>query len=158
MSQLSNSLHGLLRPVRTLLGLLLRRPLVGASVIPRLPDGRIVLIRRRDSGKWGLPGGMVDWDEDIPTAAKRELKEETGLTLTEVGRLVGVYSDAERDPRFHSVCVVLEAAAEGEFDVFDEAEVIEAKAFDEASLPLSDMAHDHASQLKDYFAGKTVVA
>ena len=39
------------RPVRTLLGLLLRRPLIGTSVIPILPDGRIVLIQRRDSGR-----------------------------------------------------------------------------------------------------------
>ncbi|MGC1308374.1 MAG: NUDIX hydrolase [Phormidesmis sp.] len=154
------TLHPLrvLRPVRTLLGLLLHRPIVGTSVIPLLPDGRIVLIRRRDNGLWSLPGGMVDWDEDIPTAAARELKEETGLTLTAVGRLVGVYSAAGRDPRFHSVCVALEARAEGSFKIFDRDEVIEVQAFEAQSLPSETLAHDHAQQLKDYFAGKTVVA
>jgi len=153
-----NPLRNLLRPARTLLGLLLRRPLVGTSIIPHLPDGRIVLIRRRDTGRWGLPGGMVDWDEDIPTAAKRELAEETGLTLTKVGRLVGVYSASGRDPRFHSICVALAASAEGAFNILDEAEVIEVQAFNTDALPMEKMAHDHAVQLNDYFAGKTVVA
>ena len=151
------SLHPF-RPVRTLLGLMLRRPIVGTSVIPLLPDGRIVLIRRRDNGLWGLPGGIVDWDEDIETAARRELAEETGLNITAVGRLVGVYSASNRDPRFHSVCVALEAQVEGSFDVFDEAEVIEVQAFDPLSLPAEALAHDHAAQIKDYFAGKTVLA
>lgn len=147
-----------LRPARTLLGLLLRRPIVGTSVIARMPDGRIVLVLRRDSGLWGLPGGMVDWDEDIKTAAGRELAEETGLTMTAAGRLVGVYSDAERDPRFHSVCVLLEAQAEGSLEGFDVDEVLAVKAFADGELPLDEMAHDHKQQLQDYFAGKTVLS
>lgn len=147
-----------LRPVRTLLGLLLRRPIVGTSVITRLSDGRIVLIRRRDNGLWGLPGGIVDWDEDIVTAARRELAEETGLTLTTVGRLVGVYSATGRDPRFHSICVALEAQADGSFKVIDRDEVIEVKAFHANDLPLAEMAHDHTQHLQDYFAGRTVLA
>lgn len=156
-SSLLGSLRGLLRPVRTLLGLLLRRPLVGTSIIALLPDNRIVLIRRRDTGQWALPGGLVDWDEEISEAAKRELAEETGLTLTKVGRLVGVYSKAERDPRFHSVCVALEAYAEGDFNIIDEAEVMEVKAFTREELPTEDLAHDHVAQLSDYFAGRTAL-
>jgi ADP-ribose pyrophosphatase YjhB (NUDIX family) len=157
---MSKTFHPLrsLRPIRTLLGLLLRRPIVGTSVIPLLSDGRIVLIRRRDSGLWGLPGGIVDWDEDVTTAAKRELVEETGLTLTAVRRLVGVYSSAGRDPRFHSICVALEAEVEGTFAILDQAEVIEVRAFARQELPSEKLAHDHAQQLRDYFAGKTVLA
>lgn len=146
------------RPLRTLLGLLLRRPIVGTSVVPLLPDGRIVLIRRRDNGKWGLPGGIVDWQEDLATAAKREVKEETGLSLTSVGRLIGVYSAFDRDPRFHSICVALEAQVEGSMSVFDEDEVLEVKAFHVHDLPQEQLSHDHAQHLHDYFAGKTVLA
>lgn len=150
------------RPIRTFIGLLLRRPIVGTSLIPMLPDGRVVLIRRRDSGLWGLPGGIVDWGEDIATAAGRELKEETGLVLTSVGRLVGVYSSFGRDPRFHAVCVAIEAQVEGEIAGFDPEEVLEVKAFLVGELvgELSgkDFAHDNARQLQDYFEGKTIVA
>lgn len=146
-----------LRPVRTLLALLLRRPIVGTSVIPILPDGRLVLIRRRDNGLWSLPGGIVDWGEDLTTAAKRELAEETGLTLVDMGRLVGVYSAPERDPRFHSICVAIEAKAEGSMRVLDEDEVVEVKAFHIHELPSEMLSHDHTQQLQDYFAGKTVL-
>ena len=147
-----------LRPVRTLLGLLLRRPLLGTSIVPILPDGRIVLIRRRDTDRWALPGGIVDWGEDLTTAATRELSEETGLTLTIVGRLIGVYSHAERDPRFHSICVALSAQVIGEMRTYDPDEVIGVKAFVVDELPLEQLDHDHTQQLKDYLAGKTVLA
>ncbi|MEL6130510.1 MAG: NUDIX hydrolase [Cyanobacteria bacterium J06656_5] len=146
------------RPVRTLLGLLLRRPLIGTSVIPILPDGRIVLIQRRDSGRWGLPGGLVDWGEDIATSARRELLEETGLDLLNVGRLVGVYSHPERDPRFHSTCVALEAHVDGKFFIRDKAEVMRIEAFAVDAIPRGNLAHDHDQQLQDYFNGATVLA
>ncbi len=146
------------RPLRTLLGLLLRRPLVGTCVIPILPDGRIVLIQRRDSGRWGLPGGLVDWGEDIATSAKRELLEETGLGVLSIGRLVGVYSHPERDPRFDSVCVVLEAYVDGEFHIRDKAEVMRIAAFAVDDIPRGNLAHDHDQQLQDYFNGATVLA
>ena len=151
-------LHRVCHPVRTLLQLMLRRPLVAASVIPILPDGSIVLIRRRDTGLWGLPGGLVDWGEDLATAAKRELAEETGLILISVERLVGVYSDEMRDERFHSICIALEAKAEGRMDVFDPDEVLEVRAFHQHELPNGQLAHDHTRQLQDYFEGRTVVA
>ncbi|MEO0455585.1 MAG: NUDIX hydrolase [Cyanobacteria bacterium P01_A01_bin.114] len=146
------------RPIRTLLSLLLRRPIVGTSIIPIMPDGRIVLIRRRDSGRWGLPGGIVDWGEDIATAARRELAEETGLRILAVGRLVGIYSHPERDPRFHAICVALEARVEGDFNVIDQAEVMDVQAFIADALPHETLAHDHRQQLQDYFKGDTILA
>lgn len=149
---------GIWRPIRVLLGLILRRPILGTSVIPVLPDGTIVLIRRRDNGKWGLPGGIVDWGEDIFTAARRELLEETGLELMRLGRLVGIYSAPGRDPRFHSVCVALEVRVQGTPVITDPHEVLEVKAFTAATLPKGQLAHDHDRQLEDYFTGTTVLA
>lgn len=143
---------------RVLLGLILRRPILGTSVIPILPDGTIVLIRRRDSGRWGLAGGIVDWGEDVPTAANRELQEETGLTISRIEKLVGVYSHPRRDPRFHSVCVAIAAHVYGVPEVKDPREITEIKAFPPAMLPGSDLSHDHAQHLEDYLEGKTVVA
>lgn len=144
--------------IRTLLGLILRRPILGTCVIPILPDGQIVLVRRRDTGRWGLPGGLVDWGEDILTAAGRELREETGLELVALERLVGIYSAPRRDPRFHSVCVAISTHVRGTPRAMDAREILEVKAFTRNALPRENLAHDHVRHLQDYFQGLTVLA
>jgi 8-oxo-dGTP diphosphatase len=100
----------------------------------------------------------VDWGEDIVAAATRELAEETGLTWVSLDRLIGVYSHAERDPRFHSVCVALSAQVAGEMTTRDADEVSDIRAFTIDELPIQQLAHDHTRQLEDYLAGKTVLA
>ena len=146
------------RFISTVLGIIFRHPVTGTTIIPVLPDGRIVLIQRSDSGKWGLPGGMIDWGEDIPHAASRELKEETGLKLIKIRGLRGVYSDPQRDPRIHSISVLLEVEAQGELNPTDKLEVLQVKAFSKDELPLGDLSHDHDRQLQDYLNGITAIA
>jgi 8-oxo-dGTP pyrophosphatase MutT (NUDIX family) len=55
-------------------------------------QGRVLLVRRRDSGNWELPGGRVELGESATTAAEREVVEESGVTI-KVTRLAGVYTD-----------------------------------------------------------------
>lgn len=142
---------------KTVLGVIFRHPITGTSIIPLLPDGRIVLIQRRDNGKWALPGGMVDWGEDITTTVRRELVEETGLELVRIRRLVGVYSSPDRDPRLHSICIVVEAEVHGRMQVQDTLEVMGIQAFSPKSLPPGQLSHDHTQQLQDYFDGLTTL-
>ena len=146
------------RFVSTVLGIIFRHPVTGTTIIPVLPDGRIVLIQRSDSGKWGLPGGMIDWGEDIPNAASRELEEETGLKLIKIRRLRGVYSNPKRDPRIHSISILLEVEAEGKLNPEDKLEVLQVKAFTRDELPLGDLSHDHDRQLQDYLNDEIVIA
>lgn len=143
---------------QTVIGIIFRHPVPGTSIIPILPDGRIVLVQRQDNGLWSLPGGMVDWGEDIATAVRRELAEETGLELVKIRRLVGVYSAPDRDPRIHSICILVEAEVNGRMKIQDTLEVKEVKAFSPSSLPPGKLAHDHNQQLQDYFAGLTKLA
>ncbi|MEL4894796.1 NUDIX hydrolase [Crocosphaera sp. Alani8] len=146
------------RYIKAIMGIIFRHPITGATIIPVLPDGRIVLIQRKDTGQWGLPGGIVDWGEDLITTARRELKEETGLQLLNVRRLVGVYSSMDRDPRIHSISVLMEAEVRGEFSIEDTLEVMQIEAFLPSDLPLGNLSHDHDRQLNDYLKGLTVLA
>ncbi|MEO3765523.1 NUDIX hydrolase [Streptomyces sp. B8F3] len=69
------------------------RVLVGAGALVRDSTGRLLLVRAgyRDDGRWQLPGGGVDSDlgETPRPAARRELREETGLNRP-LGRLLAV--------------------------------------------------------------------
>jgi len=65
------------------------RPGVAAVILTA--DG-VLLQRRDDNGKWGLPGGGVEPGESVTVAIVREVREETGLEIRPV-RLIGVYSD-----------------------------------------------------------------
>ena len=142
----------------TVMGMIFRHPLLGVSIIPLLPDGEIVLIKRRDTGKWAIPGGFVNWGEDLPTSASRELEEETGLKMVKINRLVGIYSAPNRDPRVHSICVVIVADVQGQIAIQDTLEVDEVKAFSVADLPLDDFSFDHGQHMQDYLTGVTIVA
>ena len=54
--------------------------------------GRLLLVRRCDSGVWELPGGRVDIGETAEQAAVREAREEAGLRVQVTG-LVGIFTD-----------------------------------------------------------------
>ena len=143
--------------IQTVLGIIFRHPVTGASVVPILPNGEIVLVQRQDNGKWALPGGMVDWGETIPNTIRRELAEETGLELIQIRRLVGVYSEPNRDPRLHSICVLAEADVEGTLQPQDTLEIRQVKAFAIDDLPMEDLSYDYKRQIQDYLAGRTIL-
>lgn len=68
--------------------------LVAAGVIVLSSQGAVLLERRTDDGSWGLPGGALELGESLEDAARRELREETGLVAGEL-RLLDVYSGPE---------------------------------------------------------------
>ncbi len=61
-----------------------------AFVSVRGTGGRLLLVRRNDSGLWELPGGRVRAGESVPRAAVREVGEESGVQVL-VTRLVGIF-------------------------------------------------------------------
>jgi 8-oxo-dGTP diphosphatase len=134
--------------VQTLSSLGLRSPLVAADGIIMI-DNELVLIRRKFypfEGKLALPGGMVEHDERVEDAVRREMKEEIGLDV-EIVDLLGVYSEPGRDPRGHvvSVAYILERVG-GELRSGDDAKAIE--LVDIENIP--DLAFDHNEIVEDF--------
>jgi 8-oxo-dGTP diphosphatase len=133
---------------------LLRRPVVGIAAWARTPDGRIVLIRRSDSGQWAMPGGTLEWGETLRVAIERELLEEAGTRLVSLGEVIGVYSRPDRDPRFHAVTLIVEAkVAPPSHPPDNPLEILEVRAFAEAELP-SSLSHGMSEMLQNARAGR----
>jgi len=115
----------------------------------------IVLIERkyRPYG-WALPGGFVEVGETVETAAAREAKEETGLTVRNL-RQFGCYSDPRRDPRGHTAAVVFTATARGRPRGSDDA--ARAAVFEPRRIPRK-LCFDHGRILRDWAKGEPPMA
>ena len=119
--------------------------------------GRILLQRRSDNGRWGVPGGGVEIGETLRDAILREVREETGLAV-EVVRLIGVYSDpAFQVVRYsdgnvvHYVSLFFQCRIlGGELQTCDET--LELGFFDPGSLPDSVLPL-HRIRIQDALAG-----
>lgn len=79
-------------------------PTTGAAGILLSPAGRILLVRRARGetreGKWCIPCGHVEYNEDIRHALVREMREETGF-LTEPVSVYTAYSNFH-EPESHT--------------------------------------------------------
>lgn len=127
-------------------------PLVAVDAII-LYDNKttLVLIRRKKPpflGELALPGGFVEIGETVENACIREAKEETNIDI-KIVKLVGVFSDPDRDPRGHNISIA--------FLCEPLTDIEEAKAMDDAAdiefVPLSEvssqkLAFDHIEIIK----------
>lgn len=123
-----------------------RNPYPTTDVIVEV-EGGIVLIERAGEPKgWALPGGFIDYGESVEDGARREVLEETGLTVS-LKTLLGVYSAPDRDPRQHNLSVVYVGSAEGTPAGGDDA--AQARVFPLDALP-TPLCFDHAQIIEDY--------
>jgi 8-oxo-dGTP diphosphatase len=109
-----------------------------------------VMLIERDlppfEGEWALPGGFVRVDETLDDAARRELREETGLTEIFLEQLY-TYGDLQRDPRERVVTVAFYALVNLEgHDVHASTDARNAAWFAVNNLPK--LAFDHQAILK----------
>ncbi|RNL83565.1 NUDIX hydrolase [Halostreptopolyspora alba] len=62
------------------------------GIVIRLEDGKVLVIKRADDGRWVPPGGVMELHETPEECVVREVREETGVEVLP-DRLIGVYKN-----------------------------------------------------------------
>ncbi len=89
---------------------------VGVKALIQDEQGRFLMLRRanpyegEEEPRWGIPGGRINPGEPLLEALAREVKEETGLTLTGTPRLLYA-QDILRNSGVHVVRLTYQATA-----------------------------------------------
>lgn len=131
-----------------------------SSVIACDDAGRVLLQRRADFDVWGLPGGSLERSENLEACARRELLEETGLSVGAL-HLVGLYSEPTLDvtypngDRVQQFTVCVQAQVVGGTPRADGAESLAVQFFARDEIPWQALPMWYAQMLRDFFAGRT---
>lgn len=111
-----------------------RRPVtLGTRAILADDQGAVLLIRHSYVSGWHLPGGGVDRGETLAAAIRREVREETGLEIREIDRMLGLYARFRHGASDHVAIFEVRRWA-GEIAV-DGLEIVDARFFDPDMLP-----------------------
>jgi 8-oxo-dGTP diphosphatase len=124
-----------------------KNPIPVVDVVIKTKKGVLLIKRKVDPfrGKWAIPGGHINYGETAEEAAVRESREETGLDVR-VEKILGVYSNPERDPRGHRISIAyLCKKISGELKPGSDAS--DARFFKEIDKDW--LAFDHAQILRD---------
>ncbi len=113
----------------------------------------ILLIKRKNepfAGKWALPGGFVETDEKVIVGAVRELKEETGISVTQSQlRFIDYFDTPDRDPRGRLISFAFEAVIDPDVRVEAGDDAGDAKWYSVDKLP--ELAFDHKDIIERCF-------
>lgn len=88
-------------------------PVIGIDAAVFDPQGRILLIQRRDNAHWAMPGGLSEIGDTFAQTAVKELWEEAGMR-GDVRRLLGIFDARLWGSRFkgHLINMVFEVACD----------------------------------------------
>lgn len=128
------------------------RPAVTVDAILVSPQNSVLLIERGGEpfkGKWALPGGFVEMDEELETACRRELQEETGLRVGELKQF-RAFGGVNRDPRHRTISVLFYAFTDDELTASAGDDAAKAQWFPLDQLP--ELAFDHLKILEEFKA------
>jgi 8-oxo-dGTP pyrophosphatase MutT (NUDIX family) len=150
---------GYIEDLRKMIG---HRPviLVGSVVVVVDELDRILLQERTfPKGRWGLPGGLMELGESTEETARREVLEETGLTLQDL-QLIHVFSGpehftkAENGDEFYVVTAAYYSKNfSGTLENRDKRETISFRFFRPEEFP-ENMVRSHRMVLEEYLRQK----
>ena len=87
----------------------------GVKALVLTENNKVLLVKHTYKPGWHIPGGKLEKRETIEDAARRELYEETGVSVDGLpGRLLGTYSNLKRNGSDHVSVFVFEQAPEVE--------------------------------------------
>lgn len=127
------------------------------AIITDLSGQRILLCKRAKGaaeGLWSLPGGKPDDIEDLESAVKREVSEETGLHIAELLFYATVISSAQ-DTTQNDVWETTYFTGMSNGNVTINNEHSEAAYFAKTELPIGKIAFDHEQIILGFFADRT---
>jgi len=132
---------------------------VGANCIV-FRDGKVLLGLRKGSGegKWGLPGGHLEWGERLGEAALRELEEETGL-VAEKAEFVGIVNDVQErsgETQHRIQCAFLIEGVKGEPEIMEPDRCAEWQWFPIEELP-DTVWEPFQDQLRGFVEGEVLL-
>ena len=133
-----------------------QRPAVTVDIIVTKQinnNDNILLIERKNEpfkNQWALPGGFVDIDEEIETAAYRELQEETSISDIKLKQFY-TFGKIGRDPRGRTISIIYSGYLlnkNQKIEAGDDAKNL--RWFPINKLP--DLAFDHIDIIKQYMS------
>lgn len=126
------------------------RPAVTVDAILISKKHSVLLIERGREpfkGKWALPGGFIEMDEELETACRRELIEETGLRVGELKQF-RAFGGVNRDPRHRTISVIFYSFLEEESEPLAGDDAAKAQWFPVDKLP--ELAFDHQQIIEEF--------
>jgi 8-oxo-dGTP diphosphatase len=103
----------------------IQRPIVAIRVITQDNQGRILLLKRANSeygeGQWCLPGGKLDYGDTPVHTGEREIKEETGLAVSDVNFLFFQNSLPMQPGKMHCVNLYFTCSCIGKVSLNEES-------------------------------------
>ncbi len=124
------------------------RPIQTGVRVMMIKDGQVLLVRQTYLPGWFMPGGRLKRGETLETAARREVREETGAQLGKVS-LLGVYTNTKEWKTDHNIVFLSRDFTVS--DVHDD-EIAEVRFFPLDALP-EELWPGHRQRLDEVQAG-----